>query len=134
MVRLFEYSGEGQLGHGKGRLARCLPGGVAAFHDPDDFRIAIGAEGPNAFRELDGEETEAVCLALGVKGPEGVERLGAAFVVETVTAMRKAARLSRDAAKRLAAERDPEPEPEPAPRKAKPRAAARAPLSTPEEG
>lgn len=92
-VRLFEYSGGGQIGHGKGRLARCLPGGIAAFHDPDDLRIAIGAEG-NAFRELDGEETGAVCLALGVNAPEQVEALGAAFVVETIAAMRKAARLT----------------------------------------
>lgn len=131
MVRLFEYSGEGQIGHGKGRNARCLPGGVAVFHNPEDLRIAIGAEGAAAFRELDAEETEAVCLALGVKSPEDVERQGAAAVVETVAAMRKAARLSRDAAKRLVAERDPEASPR---GKAKPRAAAPAPLSSPEEG
>ncbi len=135
MARLFEYSGEGQLGHGKGRLARCLPGGIAVFHTDDDLRIAIGAESRAAFRELDAEETEAVCLALGVKSPEDVERQGAAAVVETVAAMRKAARLTRASAERLVAEREAEPEPEPAPRsKAKPRAAAPAPLSTPEEG
>lgn len=113
-ARLFEYSGEGQLGHGKGRLARCLPGGIAAFHDPDDLRIAMSAEGPGAFRELDAEETDAVCLALGVKGPEGVERLGAAFVVETVTAMRKAARLATKPKPKPKAKAKAEPESEPA--------------------